>query len=159
LDFLSDIDAINLRARSRLVEFAIAELDGNPSGKKVFVLGAAFKANSDDVRDSPALDIADALAKRGAQVVVHDPEAIENAKLRFPHLTYATNVSEGAQQAELVLHLTAWSEYQKLDPVEFGRLVSRRRIIDGRNALSATKWQDAGWTYLAPGRPRFESRD
>jgi len=159
LDFLSDIDAINLRARNRMVESAIAELDGNPAGKKIFVLGAAFKANSDDVRDSPALDIADALSKRGANVVVHDPKAIENARKRFPHLTYVTDVTEGAQEADLILHLTAWAEYQKIDPTEFGRAVSRRRIIDGRNSLSATKWQDAGWTYLAPGRPRFDARD
>lgn len=157
LDFLSDIDAINLRARNRMVEFAVAELDGDPAGKKILVLGAAFKPNSDDVRDSPALDIADALTKRGAHVVIHDPKAIKNARMRFPHLQYVDDVVEGARGADLVLHLTAWGEYQNLDPKAFGSLVNRRKIIDGRNAIPPDKWQDAGWTYLAPGRPRFES--
>lgn len=159
LDFLSDIDAINLRARNRMVEFAVAELDGDPVGKKVLVLGAAFKANSDDVRDSPALDIADALSQRGAQIVIHDPKAIENARMRFPHLNYVGDVADGASGADLVLHLTAWSEYQNLDPTELRRLVNRRWIIDGRNSLSPTRWQSAGWTYLAPGRPRFEPHE
>ncbi len=159
LDFLSDIDAINLRARNRMVEFAVAELDGDPVGKKVLVLGAAFKANSDDVRDSPALDIADALSQRGAQIVIHDPKAIENARMRFPHLNYIRDVADGARGADLILHLTAWSEYQNLDPAELGRLVNRRRIIDGRNSLSLARWQSAGWTYLAPGRPRFEPHE
>ena len=159
LDFLSDIDAINLRARNRMVESAVAELDEDPAGKKVLVLGAAFKADSDDVRDSPALHIADALSKRGAQIVIHDPKAIENARMGFPHLHYVTDVAHGARGAELVLHLTSWSEYQNIDPVEFGHLVNRRRIIDGRNSLSATKWQNAGWTYLAPGRPRFDAHE
>lgn len=156
LEFLSDIDAINLRARSRMVEVAVKELGGDASGKKVLVLGAAFKANSDDVRDSPALDIANALSARGATVVVHDPKAKKNAKARFPHLNYVDDVSEGAARADIVLHLTAWNEYQKLDPEELGRLVNRRLILDGRNALSATNWQSGGWTYIAPGRPRFE---
>jgi len=159
LDFLSDIDAINLRARNRMVEFAVAELGGDPVGKKVLVLGAAFKPNSDDVRDSPALDIADGLSQRGAQIVIHDPKAIENARMRFPHLNYVGDVPDGARGADLVLHLTAWSEYQNLDPAELGRLVNRRRIIDGRNSLSTARWQSAGWTYLAPGRPRFEPHE
>ncbi|HUW78921.1 MAG TPA: UDP-glucose/GDP-mannose dehydrogenase family protein [Candidatus Nanopelagicaceae bacterium] len=159
LDFLSDIDAINLRARNRMIEFAVMELEGNPVGKKIFVMGAAFKPDSDDVRDSPALVIADALSKRGAQIVIHDPEAIENAKLRYPHLHFADTVAEAAAAADLVLHLTEWREYREIDPSELGRLVARRKIIDGRNALSATKWQEAGWTYLALGRPRFEAVD
>jgi UDPglucose 6-dehydrogenase len=123
------------------------------------VLGAAFKPDSDDVRDSPALVIADALAQRGAQVIIHDPKAIENAKVRYPHMNYTAEIAVGALGAELVLHLTEWREYRELDPAELGQLVARRRIIDGRNALSATKWQDAGWTYLAPGRPRFEAHE
>jgi UDPglucose 6-dehydrogenase len=155
LDFLSDIDSINLRARTRMIEMAMAELDGDARGKKIFVLGAAFKPDSDDVRDSPALVISDALSQRGAHIVVHDPKAIENAKVRYPHLQFVSDTAEGAKGAELVLHLTEWREYRELDPVEFGRLVSRRRIIDGRNALSPQEWQDAGWTYIAPGRPRF----
>lgn len=156
LDFLSDIDAINLRARSRTVEMAVKELGGDASGKKVLVLGAAFKANSDDVRDSPALVIADALFEHGAEVVVHDPKANTNAKARYPHLTYVDDVAQGAAGADIVLHLTAWNEYQNLDPAQLGGLVKNRLIIDGRNALSATKWQAGGWTYVAPGRPRFD---
>jgi UDPglucose 6-dehydrogenase len=159
LEFLSDIDSINLRARIRMIEFAVAELNGNVVGKKILVLGAAFKPDSDDVRDSPALVIADALAQRGAQVIIHDPKAIENAKVRYPHMNYTAEIAVGALGAELVLHLTEWREYRELDPAELGQLVARRRIIDGRNALSATKWQDAGWTYLAPGRPRFEAHE
>ena len=159
LDFLSDIDSINLRARHRMVDLAVAELDGNPVNKKVFVLGAAFKPNSDDVRDSPALDIADGLAKRGANVVIHDPKAIDKAKERFPHLHFSDDLNQASLGAELVLHLTEWLEYRELDPAELGRLVSRRRIIDGRNALSPAKWQNAGWTYLAPGRPRFDAHE
>jgi UDPglucose 6-dehydrogenase len=159
LGFLSDIDAINLRARDRMVEFAVSELDGDPVGKKILVLGAAFKPDSDDVRDSPALVIADALSQRGARIVIHDPKAIENAKARFPHLHFTANIASAAQGADLVLHLTEWREYRELDPAELGRLVARRRIIDGRNALSPTKWRNAGWTYLAPGRPRFEAHE
>lgn len=159
LDFLSDIDAINLRARSRMVESAVAELGGDAKGKKILVLGAAFKPNSDDVRDSPALDIADALSELGAEIVIHDPKAIENAQLRFPHLKFIDDVFQGAQGVDLVLHLTAWGEYQELNPTELGRIVNRRLIIDGRNSLSPTKWQNAGWTYIAPGRPRFDAHE
>ena len=159
LDFLSDIDAINLRARHRMVDLAVTELDGDPVGKKVLVLGAAFKPNSDDVRDSPALDIAAGLNERGADVVIHDPKAIHKAKARFPHLKFSDDLAQAATGAELVLHLTEWLEYREMDPVDLGQLVKRRRIIDGRNALSPTKWQNAGWTYLAPGRPRLDAHE
>jgi UDPglucose 6-dehydrogenase len=156
LDFLSDIDSINLRARQRMVELAVTELGGDVVGKKIFVLGAAFKPDSDDVRDSPALVISDALKQRGTRIVIHDPKAIANAKERFPHLDFDPIIASGARGADLVLHLTEWNEYREIDPVELGLVVSHRRIIDGRNALSPAIWQNAGWNYVAPGRPRFD---
>jgi len=153
LEFLSDIDAINLRARLRMIEVAVKELDGSAEGKKVFVLGAAFKPDSDDVRDSPALDIADGLARFGAEVIIHDPKAIENAKRRFPNLTFTMDIADGARGSDLVMHLTEWREYRDINISELGALVRKRVIIDGRNALDAELWRASGWKYSAPGRP------
>lgn len=155
LEFLSDIDAINLRARLRMIEVAVNELTGEVQGKKVFVLGAAFKPDSDDVRDSPALDIADGLARLGARVVVHDPKAIENAKRRFPNLTFTMDIRDGARDSDLIMHLTEWREYRDIAISELGALVHNRVIIDGRNSLDPELWRKSGWKYLAPGRPPF----
>jgi UDPglucose 6-dehydrogenase len=115
-------------------------------------LGAAFKPDSDDVRDSPALDIAVQVQAAGAQVTVHDPKAIESAKLRFPALEYSDDISTTLNGADLVLHLTEWKIYRELDPSQLIKLVSHPRIIDGRNALDRDKWRSAGWKFRALGR-------
>jgi UDPglucose 6-dehydrogenase len=152
LGFLDEIDAINVRRRSRIVELAREELGGSLRGRRIAVLGAAFKPQSDDVRDSPALDVALRLAALGAEVVVTDPQAIDNARMRCPDLKFAHSATESAADAELVLLLTEWKEYVDLDPDELGSEVSDRRILDGRNALDPARWRSAGWTYRALGR-------
>jgi UDPglucose 6-dehydrogenase len=152
LEFLREIDAINLRARQRVIDVVRAELTDDLTTYKIAVLGAAFKPDSDDVRDSPALDIAAQLQAAGASVVVHDPKAIENARKRFPKLGFAVSVEECVQGADLILHLTEWREYRELDPQSLAALVKKKIVIDGRNALDRDKWRAAGWQMHALGR-------
>jgi UDPglucose 6-dehydrogenase len=152
LEFLREIDAINLRARQRVIDVVRAELTEDLTSYKIAVLGAAFKPDSDDVRDSPALDIAAQLQAAGASVVVHDPKAIENARKRFPNLGFAASVEECVKDADLILHLTEWREYRELDPKALASLVKKKIVIDGRNALDRDKWRAAGWQFHALGR-------
>ena len=152
LEFLREIDSINLRARQRVIELVRKDLSDNLAGKKITVLGAAFKPDSDDVRDSPALDIAAQIAAAGAIVTIHDPKAIAPAKKRFPALGFSEEIEGALKGAELVLHLTEWKVYRELDPVKMAKLVANPIIIDGRNALDREAWVAAGWKFRALGR-------
>jgi UDPglucose 6-dehydrogenase len=152
LEFLREIDAINLRARLRVIDVVRSELSDDLTGRKIAVLGATFKPDSDDVRDSPALDIAAQLNAAGALVTVHDPKGIEPARKRFPHLLYADSVNEALKDADLVLHLTEWKEYRQIDPLEIAPLVKNKIMIDGRNMLDRNLWRNAGWKFRALGR-------
>ncbi len=153
LTFLREVDAINMRRRARMVEIARELLDGSFGGTRVAVLGAAFKPNSDDVRDSPALDVAAAIQRAGAAVALYDPQAMDNARVKHPQLGYRSSAVEAARGADVVLHLTDWSEFREMDPEVLGEVVSRRLVVDGRNALDRDRWRAAGWTYRALGRP------
>ncbi|MBX3090979.1 MAG: UDP-glucose/GDP-mannose dehydrogenase family protein [Cryobacterium sp.] len=153
LAFLREVDSINLRRRERVVELAAQVLGGSVAGKRIAVLGLAFKPDSDDIRDSPALDIANRLAALHAVVVSTDPEAIENATRNYPDLSYARSAEEAAKGSELVILLTEWKDYRELDPVAFGSIVADRAIIDGRNCLDSVRWREAGWEYRSLGRP------
>ena len=152
LEFLREIDSINLRARQRVIELVRKDLSDNLAGKKIAVLGAAFKPDSDDVRDSPALDIAAQIAAAGAVVTIHDPKAIAPAKKRFPALGFSEDIEGAIKGADLVLHLTEWKVYRELDPVKMAKLVANPIIIDGRNALDREAWTAAGWKFRALGR-------
>ena len=152
LEFLREIDSINLRARTRMIDLVRKDLSEDLRGKKIAVLGAAFKPDSDDVRDSPALDIAVQIQGAGALVTVHDPKAIENAAKRFPTLGFAESIEECVAGADLVLHLTEWKVYREIDPADLIKLVANPIVIDGRNALDRDKWRDAGWKFRALGR-------
>ena len=152
LEFLREVDTINLSLRDRMVELGRDLVGGSLDGVTIAVLGASFKPNSDDVRDSPALDIAARLHAAGARVVVTDPEAIENARTLHPELSFAASVKESVAGADLVMLLTEWDSFVALDPVELARLVAKPVILDGRNALDAGQWRGAGWTYRALGR-------
>ena len=152
LEFLREIDSINMRARSRVIDLVRRELGENLAGKKVAVLGAAFKPDSDDVRDSPALDIAVQIHAAGASVEIFDPKAMENAKLRFPTLAFAQSINECLAQADIVLHLTEWQVFREINPTVAATLVNNPIIIDGRNALDRELWQMAGWKVRALGR-------
>ena len=152
LEFLREIDAINLRARQRVIDVVRGELSEDLTKYKIAVLGATFKPDSDDVRDSPALDIAAQLHAAGAEIVVHDPQGIEPARKRFPTLKYAEVVNEAVKDADLILHLTEWKEYRQIDPAALGSLVKGKVIIDGRNMLDRTLWRNAGWKFHALGR-------
>jgi UDPglucose 6-dehydrogenase len=152
LTFLREVDNINMRRRIRMVELAREVLDGSLLGKRIAVLGAAFKPDSDDIRDSPALNVAQQLQLQGAVVRVTDPAAIENSRQEWPHLDYAATPEEAAERADAVLVLTEWKAYRQLDPVAFGEVVAQRRVLDGRNALDRDAWTAAGWTYRALGR-------
>ncbi len=154
LTFLREVDAINMRRRSRMVELTRDVLGGSFLGHKVAVLGAAFKPDSDDIRDSPALNVAAQIKLQGADVVVTDPAALENARRVWPELQYAPTATDACRRADAVLLLTEWREYRDLDPVVLGGVVRGRHMVDGRNALDATRWRAAGWTYRALGRPR-----
>src|ERR1700761_3267649 len=150
---LGTVDAINLGRRERVMDLARQAVGGDLAGHRVAVLGIAFKPNSDDIRDSPSLDICGRLAAEGATVSVHDPVAIPNARRKRPDLRYAASVSEAAQDAELLLHLTEWQDYRAIDPAALARIVAQPSIIDARCALDAELWREAGWTVRIPGRP------
>ncbi|MFP5333793.1 MAG: UDP-glucose dehydrogenase family protein [Actinomycetes bacterium] len=153
LTFLREVDAINMRRRSRMVDLAREACGGSLIGHKVAVLGAAFKPHSDDIRDSPALNVAAQLQLQGGDVVVTDPQALDNARRLWPGLSYATTPSQACAGADVVLLLTEWPEYVALDPEALGDVVRRKAVVDGRNALDAAAWKAAGWTYRALGRP------
>jgi UDPglucose 6-dehydrogenase len=152
LEFLREIDAINLRARQRVIDVVRGELSEDLTKYKIAVLGATFKPDSDDVRDSPALDIAVQLHAAGAMVVIHDPQGIEPARKRFPNLDYAPVVNDAIKDADLILHLTEWKEYRQIDPAAISSIVKSKIIIDGRNMLDRTLWRNAGWKFHALGR-------
>ncbi|MEY3176859.1 MAG: hypothetical protein RLZZ348_46 [Actinomycetota bacterium] len=156
VEFLKEIDSINLRARQRIIELVRKDLSDDLQGKKVAILGAAFKPDSDDVRDSPALDIAAQIQAAGAIVTVHDPKAIANAQKRFPALNFAGDVNTTLKDAEIVLHLTEWKIYREIDPVKVKSIVKNPIVIDGRNALDRELWQSAGWKFRALGRSHNE---
>jgi UDPglucose 6-dehydrogenase len=152
MSFLRHVDDVNQRQRARVVDVAQAMV-GQLAGARIAVWGAAFKPDSDDVRDSPALSIAGALSLHGAQVRVYDPRANDTARATFPTLGYAESAVEACRQADLVLHLTEWPEFRAISPGDLDGVVSRRQIFDGRNALDLGAWRAAGWTARALGRP------
>ena len=152
VEFLHEIDAINLRARQRVIDVVRNDLSADLTQYKIAVLGATFKPDSDDVRDSPALDIAVQLHAAGANVLIHDPKGIEPARKRFPNLNFSETITECVKDADLILHLTEWKEYRALDPFIIGQLVKSKMIIDGRNALDRELWRSAGWKFHALGR-------
>ncbi|WP_277438491.1 UDP-glucose/GDP-mannose dehydrogenase family protein [Streptomyces sp. SPB162] len=154
LTFLREVDSINMRRRGHMVELAREAVGGSSFlGKRIAVLGAAFKPDSDDVRDSPALNVAGQIHLQGGQVTVYDPKGMDNARLLFPTLGYAPTALDAVRGADVVLHLTEWREFQELDAAALGEVAATRHIIDGRNALSPSLWRSAGWTFRAMGRP------
>ncbi|MEW2579023.1 UDP-glucose dehydrogenase family protein [Streptomyces syringium] len=153
LTFLREVDSINMRRRGHMVELARETVGGSFLGQRVAVLGATFKPDSDDVRDSPALNVAGQIHLQGGQVTVYDPKGMDNARRLFPTLGYAPTALEACQGAHVVLHLTEWREFRELDPAALAAVVAERRMLDGRNALDAGAWRSVGWFYRAMGRP------
>jgi UDPglucose 6-dehydrogenase len=151
VDFLKDVDAVNLRRRDKVVELAKAEL-GSLTGKAVTMLGISFKPDSDDLRDSPALEVSQRLTALGAKVTVHDPVSLIPLATRSPELYREEDLLKAATGANLVVLGTEWKQYREIDPVEFGKVVATKTIIDGRNVLDVPKWQAAGWRVIALGR-------
>jgi UDPglucose 6-dehydrogenase len=154
LTFLREVDSINMRRRTRMVELASAACGGSLLGANVAVLGAAFKPESDDVRDSPALNVAGQLQLNGAAVNVYDPKALDNAQRLFPTLNYAVSVEEACERADAVLVLTEWRQFVDMDPNDLADRVRARVIVDGRNCLDVARWQRAGWRVFRLGAPR-----
>ena len=153
LTFLREVDSINMRRRVRMVDLAREECGGSIAGRRITVLGASFKPDSDDIRDSPALSVAMQMQLQGAHVTVTDPQAIANCRRKYPELRYDIDLESAVQGAELVLLLTEWPEYVGADPAALKTLVATPRILDGRNALDPETWRQAGWSYRALGRP------
>ena len=153
LTFLREVDAINKRRRTRMVDLAREECDGTLRGKHITVWGAAFKPGTDDIRDSPALDVAEHLHRLGADVTVHDFQALDNALKAHPQLTYLSDPIEACEGADLLLHLTEWPQYADIDPVTLADRVNTPCVLDGRDGLDPAQWREAGWTYRALGRP------
>jgi len=154
LTFLRELDSINMRRRTRMVELATTACGGSLLGANIAVLGAAFKPESDDVRDSPALNVAGQLQLNGAAVNVYDPKALENAQRLFPTLNYAVSVEEACERADAVLVLTEWRQFVDLDPDDLADGVRARVIVDGRNCLDVARWRQAGWRVFRLGAPR-----
>jgi UDPglucose 6-dehydrogenase len=151
--FLREVDDINKRRRARTVDLVRELAGGDFTGVRVAALGAAFKPNSDDIRDAPALDVASTLQGLGATVRVFDPAAMDNAKRMHPELGYGESALDVARDADVVVLLTEWAEFREIDPAAMGAVVARRRIVDGRHALEPAQWRAAGWEYRALGRP------
>ena len=150
--FLKEVDQINLRRRQRVIDLLVELLGGQVNGKRIAVLGLAFKPHSDDVRDSPALDVAVQLRGLGAKVIATDPHAIANARRTHPQLMYADDANTALHDADAVVLVTEWPEYKALDPVQTAGRVRGKIIVDGRNSLDAAAWRSAGWTYRSLGR-------
>jgi UDPglucose 6-dehydrogenase len=155
VNLLGEVDAINLRRRFRVVDLARAVVGGTLAGRRLAVLGLAFKPGSDDVRDSPSLRVCGQLLREGALVSVHDPVAMGNAARIQPDLRYADSVSEVAADADAVLHLTEWADYRVIDPAMLATVVARRNMIDARCALDEEAWRTAGWSFRVLGRPCY----
>ena len=151
--FLHDVDQLNTSRRELVVRLAEQSLDGSVDGKQIAVLGAAFKPDSDDIRDSPALSIAQILHERGASVSIYDPEAMANVNTHYPHLAIADSVVDAVRGADLVLHLTEWKQFRELDPALLASVAKSARVIDGRNILDFTAWSEAGWHVTYLGKP------
>jgi UDPglucose 6-dehydrogenase len=152
LRFLSEVDQINDRRRNRAVTLATELVGGDLAGKRVAVLGATFKPNSDDIRDSPALAITKELDEAGATVTVYDPQGIDNARRALPTVHYAMSSRDAVRDADVVLVLTEWEEFRHADPAVLASVVGHRRIVDGRNCLDPVGWRAAGWEYRGMGR-------
>ncbi|MFN8076546.1 MAG: UDP-glucose/GDP-mannose dehydrogenase family protein [Kineosporiaceae bacterium] len=154
LTFLREVDAINMRRRTRMVDLAREAVGGSFIGRRIAVLGAAFKPDSDDIRDSPALNVAAQIRLQGGDVVVTDPAAIANARRAWPDLNFEEKVDVAVTGADVVLLLTEWKQFKELDPAVVAELVRAKNVLDGRNALDPVAWKAAGWSYRALGRPR-----
>jgi UDPglucose 6-dehydrogenase len=150
---LDEVDTINQRRRARTARLATELVGGSLAGRTVGVWGCSFKPSSDDVRDSPALQVAAALHRNGARVTIYDPAAMERARQVQPELDYAESMRDAAADADVVLLLTEWPEFRHADPAELAQVVTHRNIVDGRNALNPDRWREAGWQYRALGRP------
>ncbi|HKC29925.1 MAG TPA: UDP-glucose/GDP-mannose dehydrogenase family protein [Jatrophihabitans sp.] len=153
VSFLKSIDEINLRRRARTVDLAREMCNGSLAGRRAGILGAAFKPESDDIRDSPALDVALAIQRSGAAVRVYDPQAMNNAKDSYPTLAYSPSALEACADADVVLHLTEWAEFREIDPDDLAAVVRERNVVDGRSVLDPLTWRAAGWQFRALGRP------
>ena len=151
--FLHEVDAINKRRRARTVDLVRELAGGSLQGVRVAALGAAFKPDSDDIRDAPALDVAATLHAQGALVSVYDPQAMDNARRVRPELHYAESTLAAAKDADVVVLLTEWNEFREIAPEAMAEVAAHRRIVDGRHALDPVAWRAAGWEYRALGRP------
>ncbi len=151
LNFLREIDDLNCRRRARIVDIA-RDACGSLAGARVGVLGAAFKPNTDDIRDSPALDVANRIQSEGAEVSVFDPKAMDNARKAFPTLNYAFSSVEACTGVDAVLVLTEWDEFRNLRPEDLAGVTRSNHVIDARNCLEPAAWRAAGWTYRGFGR-------
>jgi UDPglucose 6-dehydrogenase len=153
VSLLTTVDTINLGRRDRVVELARQAVGGDFTGKRVAALGVAFKPNSDDIRDSPSLDVVRRLIAEGAEVSVHDPVAMPNARKLAPEVRYVDSVAEAVDGAQVVLHLTEWADYRAIDPVTLKHTAAQPTLVDARCTLDAEQWRSAGWTVRSPGRP------
>ena len=148
-DFIHSVEAINDGQRNELAQLTIDQAGGDVHGKRIAVLGAAFKPGTDDTRNSPALTVADRLHAAGAEVRIYDPQARLPPREGF---TQVASVDQAVHGADIVLHLTEWPEFRQLDPERLGTLVKTKVIIDGRLKLHAPSWRNAGWKLVQMGR-------
>ncbi len=149
---MRDVDDINLARRATVVDHAREACGGSLAGARVAVLGVAFKPNSDDIRDSPALDIAIRIMREGGSVTVHDPKAMAVASMSHPELAFGETVEDACTDADVVLHLTEWMDYREINPETLAKVVGQKRLIDGRNALDREYWEESGWSVRTLGR-------
>ncbi|MGV8977103.1 MAG: UDP-glucose dehydrogenase family protein [Cellulomonas sp.] len=149
---LQQVDEINMGQRAAVIDLALEACGGSVLNRRIGVLGAAFKPETDDVRDSPALNVAAALHLRGAQVTVFDPQAGDTARRSFPTLSYATSIEEAVEGSDVLLVLTEWSQFVDAHPEKLASLAHVARVIDARGKLIPAEWRSAGWQFRGLGR-------
>ncbi|MFF4041107.1 UDP-glucose dehydrogenase family protein [Streptomyces sp. NPDC001816] len=149
---LREADTVNTRRRRRVIDLAREELGPDLRGKRITVWGAAFKPETDDIRDSPALAVAQALHDHGASVTVTDPKALDNARKLHPELDYADDPIAATEDCDLLLHLTEWPQFAHIDPKRLASRTTSPKVIDARGTLNTDQWRRAGWIIQALGR-------
>ncbi len=143
---------INHKQRKRIVEKLQASLKVI-RGSTIGILGLAFKPNTDDIRESPAIEIIAELLEMGASIKVYDPVALENYRQNFPHqdITYASTVEETARESDALVLLTDWEHFLHVPWQDLAETMRQAIFIDGRNYLSGEEMQNCGFTYLGIG--------
>ena len=150
---IEDVVAANERRRHAVADRIIKVLGGDVEGLKIAILGIAFKADTDDIRDAAALEVIPALQAKGAKISAFDPAAMEHGSATFENVVWCHDSYSAAQDADIIVVLTEWSEFRGLDFAKLKKAVKGRVILDFRNLYVPEDVVKAGFSYHSLGRP------